>query len=67
MAAAPAGASATPDRFDINMPFLDGFELLSLAEKQESSATASIPVILLSGSMDNDMLARAAGLGARIS
>jgi len=47
---------------DINMPFLDGFELLSLLKQDH--ATASIPVILLSGSMDNDMLARAAGLGA---
>ena len=47
---------------DLNMPFLNGFELLSLLK--QDAATASIPVILLSGSRDNDDLARAANLGA---
>ncbi len=37
---------------DIDMPFLDGFELLSLLKTEES--TASIPVILLSGRGDSD-------------
>lgn len=47
---------------DLNMPFLDGFALLSLL-KQEP-ATTSIPVILLSGRSDTGTLARAADLGA---
>lgn len=47
---------------DLDMPFLDGFELLSLLKRDQ--ATASIPVILLTGSLDKDMLARAVDLGA---
>lgn len=47
---------------DINMPFLDGFELLSLLHADES--TASIPVILLSGRSDGDTMAKAVELGA---
>lgn len=47
---------------DINMPFLDGFELLSLLRSEE--ATASIPVILLSGRSDSDTIAKAVDLGA---
>ena len=47
---------------DLNMPFLDGFELLALLK--QDPATASIPVILLSGSRNNDVLARAVELGA---
>ena len=44
------------------MPFLDGFELLSLLRADES--TASIPVILLSGRSDGDTMAKAVDLGA---
>jgi len=47
---------------DVNMPFLDGFELLSLM--RSDPATAAIPVILLSGRSDGDTMARAVGLGA---
>ncbi|MFH1604755.1 MAG: response regulator [Pseudomonadota bacterium] len=47
---------------DINMPFLDGFELLSLLRSDES--TAAIPVILLSGRSDVDTIAKAVDLGA---
>lgn len=54
----------TPDLIvsDVNMPFLDGFELLSLMRADAS--TASIPVILLSGRSDGDTMARAVELGA---
>ena len=54
----------TPDLIisDVNMPFLDGFELLSLMHSDES--TASIPVILLSGRSDGDTMAKAVDLGA---
>lgn len=47
---------------DINMPFLNGIELLSLLKQDPT--TASIPVILLSGSADHDTQAKAAQLGA---
>ena len=47
---------------DVNMPFLDGFELLALLRSDES--TASIPVILLSGRSDGDTMAKAVDLGA---
>ena len=47
---------------DVNMPFLDGFELLSLLRSDES--TASIPVILLSGRSDVDTITKAVDLGA---
>jgi DNA-binding response OmpR family regulator len=54
----------TPDLIisDVNMPFLDGFELLSLLHSDAS--TASIPVILLSGRSDGDTMAKAVDLGA---
>lgn len=54
----------TPDLIisDVNMPFLNGFELLSLMRADES--TASIPVILLSGRSDGDTMAKAVELGA---
>jgi DNA-binding response OmpR family regulator len=54
----------TPDLIvsDVNMPFLDGFELLSLMRSDKS--TASIPVILLSGRSDGDSMAKAVELGA---
>ena len=47
---------------DVNMPFLDGFELLSLL--RADAETASIPVILLSGRSDGDTMAKAVELGA---
>lgn len=47
---------------DLNMPFLDGFELLSLL--RSDAQTASIPVILLSGRSDGDTMAKAVELGA---
>ena len=54
----------TPDLIvsDVNMPFLDGFELLSLLRADPE--TASIPVILLSGRGDGDTMAKAVELGA---
>src|SRR5512133_1449441 len=54
----------TPDLIvsDLNMPFLDGFELLSLLRAEPE--TASIPVILLSGRSDGDTMAKAVELGA---
>ena len=54
----------TPDLIvsDLNMPFLDGFELLSLL--RSDAETASIPVILLSGRSDGDTMAKAVELGA---
>jgi DNA-binding response OmpR family regulator len=54
----------TPDLIvsDLNMPFLDGFELLSLLHADPE--TASIPVILLSGRSDSDTMAKAVELGA---
>jgi DNA-binding response OmpR family regulator len=47
---------------DVAMPFLSGFELLSLMHSEPS--IASIPVILLSGRSDGDTMARAVELGA---
>lgn len=47
---------------DIDMPFLNGFELLSLLRAEEQ--TASIPVILLSGHSDDDTMSKAMKLGA---
>ena len=47
---------------DVAMPYLDGFELLSLMRTDEN--TASIPVILLSGRSDGDTMAKAVELGA---
>jgi DNA-binding response OmpR family regulator len=54
----------TPDLIisDVNMPFLDGFELLSLM--RSDAGTAAIPVILLSGRSDGDTMAKAVELGA---
>ena len=47
---------------DVNMPFLNGFELLALTRSDAS--TANIPVILLSGRSDGDAMAKAMELGA---
>ena len=54
----------TPDLVvsDLNMPFLNGFELLSLLRSDPQ--TASIPVILLSGRNDGDTMVKAVELGA---
>jgi DNA-binding response OmpR family regulator len=54
----------TPDLIvsDLNMPFLDGFELLSLL--RSDAETAAIPVVLLSGRSDGDTMAKAVQLGA---
>ncbi|MBE0615976.1 MAG: response regulator transcription factor [Burkholderiales bacterium] len=54
----------TPDLVvsDLNMPYLDGFELLRLLHSD--AETASIPVILLSGRSDSDTMAKAVELGA---
>jgi DNA-binding response OmpR family regulator len=54
----------TPDLIvsDLNMPFLDGFELLSLL--RSDAETAGIPVVLLSGRSDGDTMAKAVQLGA---
>jgi len=54
----------TPDLIvsDLNMPYLDGFELLRLLNGD--AETASIPVILLSGRSDGDTMAKAVELGA---
>ena len=63
-----AGGKALLDRppdlvlSDVNMPFLGGFELLSLMSSDER--TASIPVILLSGQSDDRTMAKALKLGA---
>lgn len=47
---------------DLSMPYLDGFELLSLLRGDEH--TASIPLIVLSGRGDVDAASRALQLGA---
>ena len=54
----------TPDLVvsDVDMPFLSGFELLSLMRAEKE--TASIPVILLSGSSNDETMSDAMKLGA---
>ncbi len=47
---------------DVDMPFLSGFELLSLMRADKE--TASIPVILLSGSSNDETMSEAMKLGA---
>jgi DNA-binding response OmpR family regulator len=47
---------------DINMPFMDGLELLSLLRSTKD--TSSIPVILVSGRSDIETLGKASQLGA---
>ena len=47
---------------DLNMPYLNGFELLSLL--RADAGTASIPMILLSARSDGDTMAKAVELGA---
>ena len=54
----------TPDLVlsDVDMPFLNGFQLLSLM--RADAETASIPVILLSGSSGDETASEAMKLGA---
>jgi DNA-binding response OmpR family regulator len=47
---------------DVTMPYLDGLELLSLLRSNES--TGALPVILVSGRSDIDILGKASQLGA---
>ena len=47
---------------DVKMPFMSGLDLLSLMHTDQR--TASIPVILVSGHSDDNMMARGAELGA---
>lgn len=47
---------------DVKMPFLDGFELLSLLRGDEQ--TAAIPVILISGRSDSEAMIKALEAGA---
>ena len=47
---------------DINMPYMNGFELLALLRSDEHAGT--IPVIFLSGRSDGETMARAVELGA---
>ena len=47
---------------DINMPYLNGLDLLSLMQSDERSA--SIPVVFISGRSDADTIAKAVKLGA---
>lgn len=47
---------------DINMPYLNGLDLLSLMQSDERSA--SIPVVFISGHTDADTIAKAVKLGA---
>lgn len=47
---------------DINMPFLNGLELVSLM--QADAQSASIPVVFISGRSDSNIMAKAVELGA---
>ena len=47
---------------DINMPYLNGLELMSLMRSDAHSA--SIPVVLVSGRSDADTMSKAVELGA---
>ena len=47
---------------DITLPYMDGFELLEVLRRDES--TRSIPVILLTGLVDDDSYVRGLQLGA---
>lgn len=47
---------------DINLPYMDGFELLEVLRRDES--TRSIPVILLTGLVDDDNYVKGIRLGA---
>ena len=47
---------------DISLPYMDGFELLEVLRRDES--TRSVPVILLTGLVDDDSYLRGIKLGA---
>jgi DNA-binding response OmpR family regulator len=47
---------------DINMPYLNGLDLMSLM--QSDARSASIPVVVVSGRTDSDTMTRAVKLGA---
>ena len=47
---------------DINLPYLSGLDLMSLM--QSDARSASIPVVVVSGSTDSETMARAVKLGA---
>ena len=47
---------------DINMPYLNGLDLMSLM--QSDARSASIPVVFISGRTDGDTMAKAVKLGA---
>jgi PleD family two-component response regulator len=47
---------------DVKMPYMDGLELLSLLRSDEN--TSSLPVILVSGQRDIEILGKAVQLGA---
>ena len=56
--------TAVPDLIlsDITLPYMDGFELLEVLRRDES--TRSTPVILLTGLVDDDSYVRGLQLGA---
>ncbi len=47
---------------DVSLPYMDGFELLEVLRRDET--TRSIPVILLTGLVDDDSYLRGIKLGA---
>jgi len=47
---------------DVSLPYMDGFELLEVLRRDES--TRSVPVILLTGLVDDDSYVRGLQLGA---
>ena len=47
---------------DISLPYMDGFELLEVLRRDES--TRSVPVILLTGLVDDDSYVKGIKLGA---
>ena len=47
---------------DVSLPYMDGFELLEVLRRDES--TRSIPVILLTGLVDDDNYVKGIRLGA---
>lgn len=47
---------------DINLPYLSGLDLMSLM--QSDARSASIPVVVVSGSTDSETMAKAVRLGA---
>jgi len=47
---------------DVSLPYMDGFELLDVLRRDES--TRSVPVILLTGLVDDDSYVKGIKLGA---